>query len=443
MAMTGVLRPVTALLLAVAVLMLGGGLQAVLLPIRAEIEGFSDLHIGLMGSAYYLGQIGGCLMTPAIVARVGHIRAFAAFSAIASVAPLLHPISADPLLWMVLRLVTGITIAGVLLVIESWLAAAADHETRGSVLGAYTLIHLAVLMAGMQMISFGSPSSFELFSVVAVLFSLAAVPIALTTAIAPVPPKRAKMRLGWIFYISPAAWLAAFLSGITNGAFWMLTPVFAKDIGYSSSGIALFLAVGVLAGAITQWPVGSLSDRMGRRSLIAVTGLVAGIGGVGLALAPTDNVVLMFAFIAVFGGANFPIYTLALAHINDLVSKRRAVEVASSLLLIFSIGAVIGPIVSAFAMDMFGPGALFVTTAVAHLAITATMTIRGQLRPRIPMRHREDFVLLPRTTPAVYELDPRADPTAEVPEPEPPEPAPEAASEPPARDPGDSGRIHP
>ncbi len=426
MVMTGVLRPVTALLLATAVLMLGGGLQAVLLPIRAEIDGFSDLHVGLMGSAYYLGQIGGCLMTPALVARVGHIRAFAAFSAIASVAPLIYPMSADPLVWTFLRLVTGVTIAGVLLVIESWLSAAADQETRGRVLGAYTLIHLTVLMAGMQMISLNEPASFELFTIIAILFSLAAVPIALTTTIAPVPPKRAKLRLGWIFYISPVAWLAAFLCGVTNGAFWMLSPVFAKELGYTSGGIALFLACGVLAGAVTQWPVGSLSDRLGRRSFLALSAVAAGIGGIGLTVAPRDNVAMMFFWVALFGGANFPIYTLALAHINDLVSKRRAVEVASSLLLIFSIGAVIGPVIAAFAMDQFGPGALFATTTLAHIAITATVAVRGQIRPRIPDRHKEDFVLMPRTTPAVFELDPRADPTAEVPEPDTPEAPPVA-----------------
>jgi len=434
MATTGILRPVTALLMATAILMMGGGLFAVALPLRAELVGFSDVHIGLMGSAYYLGQIVGCMLAPSVIARVGHIRTFAAFSAIASVAPLIHPMSGDPFVWTALRLVTGIAIAGVLLAIESWLSAASDQETRGRILGTYTLIHLTVMMAGMQMIRWYAPGDFQLFSIVAVLFSLAAVPIALTTAIAPVPPKRAKLRIGWLFYISPAAWLAAFLSGLTNGAFWMLTPVFAKDIGFSTGGIALFIATGVLAGALTQWPVGSLSDRFGRRSFLAITGIAASLGGVGLAITPTDNIWLMFVFVAVFGGANFPIYTLALAHINDLVSKRRAVEVASSLLLIFSIGAVIGPLAASFAMDLFGPYALFATTTIAHLAITATMTVRGRLRPQIPERHREDFVLMPRTTPAVYEMDPRADPTAEVPEPAGPDPAPIAPVEAPVAD---------
>ena len=429
MSMTGVLKPVTALLLATAILMLGAGLQGVLLPLRAQLDGFTDVHIGIIGSAYFLGQLGGCLFAPNVISRVGHIRAFAAFSAIASTTPLIHAMSADAIVWFVLRLINGAAFAGVLLVIESWLAAASEQETRGSVLGAYTLVHLTVVMAGMQMIGLQSPSEFELFSLVAVLFSLAALPIALTAAIAPVPPKRAKLRLGWLFYISPAAWTAAFLSGFINGAFWMMAPVFAKATGMAARDIALFIASGVLAGAMAQWPIGMLSDRFGRRSFLAILSLIAAGAAVGLVVTDASQIVLLFVFITVFGAANFPIYILALAHANDLVSKRRAVEIASSLLLIFSIGAVIGPVAASISMDAFGASTMFVTTAIAHLAIVGVVAVRGSIRPEIPERNKEDFVMVPRTTPAIYEMDPRTDPVAEFPEPDQPEPPPLAPAE--------------
>ena len=429
MSMTGVLKPVTALLLATAILMLGAGLQGVLLPLRAQIDGFTDVHIGIIGSAYFLGQLGGCLFAPNIISRVGHIRAFAAFTAIASTTPLIHAMSADAIVWFVLRLINGAAFAGILLVIESWLAAASEQETRGSVLGAYTLVHLTVVMAGMQLIALQSPAEFQLFSVVAVLFSLAALPIALTAAIAPVPPKRAKMRLGWLFYISPAAWTAAFLSGFINGAFWMMAPVYAKSTGMSASDIALFIASGVLAGAIAQWPVGTLSDRFGRRSFLAILSLASAAAAIGLVVTDARQIEMLFVFIAVFGAANFPIYILALAHANDLVNKRRAVEVASSLLLIFSIGAVLGPIAASISMDAFGASAMFGTTALAHLVIASVVVVRGRIRPEIPESNKEDFVLVPRTTPAIYEMDPRTDPVAEFPAPNQPEPPPLAPAD--------------
>ncbi len=430
MAMTGVLRPVTALLLATAILMLGGGLQSVLLPLRAQMEGFSDLQIGVFGSAYFLGQLAGCMFAPVVIGRVGHIRAFAAFSAVAATIPLLHAMFVEPIAWTVLRLASGAVLAGVFLVIESWLSAASDQETRGRVLGAYTLIHLLLVMVGMQLISVKSPEEFELFSLVAVMFSLAAVPIALTATIAPIPPRRTKLRIGWLFYISPVAWLAAFLTGITNGAIWMMFPIYAKGIGFETSEVAVFMATAVLAGAVAQWPIGSLSDRFGRRVFLAGGALVSAAFGIALVATGNDQTILLYTFVAVFGAASFPLYTLALAHANDLVNKRRAVEVAGGLLLIFSIGAVIGPVISSAAMGFLGPSALFATTALFHLLLVAAVMVRIQVRPRIPTRHKEDFVMVPRTTPAVYELDPRTDATVEVPEPEQPEPAPVADPEP-------------
>ena len=426
MAMTGVLRPVTALLLATAILMLGGGLQSVLLPLRAQLEGFSDLQIGLFGSAFFLGQLIGCLVAPAVISRVGHIRAFSVFCATASTLPLLHAIFVEPFFWTALRLLAGMTVAGILLVIESWLSAASDQETRGRILGAYTLVHLIVVMLGMQLITLQSPEQFELFSMVAVLFSLAAVPVALTATIAPVPPKRAKLRLGWLFYISPAAWLAAFLNGITNGAFWMMFPIYAQGIGFDTGDVAIFMATAVLAGAASQWPIGSLSDRFGRRWFIGIGGGASAAAGLALVVTDGSQTAALYAFIAVFGAANFPLYTLSLAHANDLVNKRRAVEVASSLLMVFSIGAVLGPLIASAVMDVFGPNSLFAVTALFHIAMVGAVLVRVQIRPRIPTRHKEDFVLMPRTTPAIYELDPRAEPTAEAPEPEQLEPAPVA-----------------
>ncbi|MGI9520460.1 MAG: MFS transporter [Hyphomicrobiaceae bacterium] len=427
--MTGMLRPVTALLLATAIITLGHGLQGVLLPLRAQHDGFSDVEIGLIGSAYFLGQLGGCLLAPGVIGRVGHIRAFAAFSAVASTTPLIHAMAGEAIVWFVLRLINGVSFAGVFLVIESWLAASSEDNTRGRVLGAYTLIHLTVVMAGMQLISLGSPLQFELFSLVSVLFSLALLPIALTATIAPVPPRRAKLRIRPLFAASPAAWSAAFLCGITNGAFWMMGPIFAQQAGMSPAHVALFIATGVLAGAIAQWPAGSLSDRLGRRGPLAITSALAAAAGIALATIDQHQSGLLFMSMAIFGAANFPIYILSLAHANDMVSKRRAVSVASGLLLVFSIGAVIGPAVSAYAMSVFGPAALFVTTAVVHTLIVLIVVVRVRIRPRLSKRYREDFVLVPRTTPAIYELDPRTDPLAEAPEPPSSEPAPMASAE--------------
>lgn len=408
--MTSVLRPVTALLMAAAVLLMGNGLIGVLLPIRAVAEHFTQFDIGLMGSTYHIGLMVGCLVTPRIIARVGHIRAFTAFTAIATTTPLLHAILITPVAWSLLRGANGLCFAGLFMGIESWLNAAATNETRGRVFGAYTLLNLTVVTAGIQLVTLSPATGFELFSVVAMLYSLAAVPVALTATPAPTPPRTAKLRLGWLISVSPAAVVACLLTGVANGGFWTLAPLYGQGAGLSVAGTALFLTVGVLSGALTQWPIGYLSDRLGRRLLLALAGTVAAASGIGLYLVSAGHPVAIYLIVALHGVVAFAIYPLSVAHANDLVLRKRAVEVSGGLLLTYAIGAIVGPLTASMAMSLLGHGALFLHSAVAHSLIAMVMVVRWQMRPQLPRRHPEEFVAVPRTTPAAFELDPRAEP---------------------------------
>ncbi|MGB3718701.1 MAG: MFS transporter [Proteobacteria bacterium] len=407
--MAGLLRPVTALLIAAAILLMGNGLLNVLIPVRADVEHFSRLAIGLLGSAYYAGLVLGCFFAPKVIARVGHIRAFVAFTAIATITPLLHAILTEPFFWSALRALNGFCFAGLFMGIESWLCGASTMETRGRVLASYTVVNLTVVTLGMQMMGLGTPGSFELFSLVAILYSLAAVPVALTRTSAPTPPATAKLRLGWLINVSPAAVAGCFFTGVANGAFWSLAPLYGRSAGLSLTEVAMFMTLAVLGGAASQWPVGYLSDRVGRRPLLVTVGIVGAAAGIALYVLSTSSPWAIFPFAVLYGCCAFPIYTLCVAHANDLVHKKRAVEVSSGLLLTFSIGAVIGPLVAGYLMSIAGHGALFLHSALAHLLIAVVMVVRVKLRPKLPAERKENFIVVPKTTPAVFELDPRAE----------------------------------
>ena len=404
------IRPVVALLVSAAILFAGNGLQAVLLPLRADFNGFTGLEIGLLGSSYYLGLIVGCLLTPLIISRVGHIRAFVAFTATATIAPLIHAIWSEPYLWWAMRALNGLCFAGLAMGIESWLNGASTPETRGRVLSAYTFLNLTVVTAGIQMLGLSDPKGFELFSLTAILYSLAAVPVALTSTPAPAVPHSAKLRLGWLATVSPAAVAGCFLTGLANAAFWSLSPVYAKANGLPITGIITFLTVSVLAGALTQWPVGWYSDRIGRRALLVVAATLAACAGAGLNLAGSAEHLVLLTMGGVYGAAAFPIYTLCVAHANDLVHKKRAVEVSSGLLMTFSLGAICGPLVASWIMSRLGPGALFLHSAAAHAIIALVMATRIYLRPELPEETKEIFVAVPSSTQVVFELDPRGEP---------------------------------
>lgn len=410
--MTGLLRPVTALLMSASILLMGNGLLGILLPVRADLERFTSFEIGAMGSAHYLGLVAGCLLCPLVIARVGHIRAFVAFTASATIAPLLHAIWQEPIFWTLLRAMTGICFAGLFMGIESWLTASSTLETRGRVLAVYTFLNFTVVIAGMQMTGLADPQGFELFSVVAILFSLAAVPVALTLTTAPSQPRTARLQLRWLIEVSPAAVLGCTFTGLANGAFWSLGPLYGKGAGLDIAETATLLTVAVIGGAVGQYPIGSLSDRLGRRLPLAIVASVAVIAGIGLYLASGPEAMWKYPLIAVYGICAFSIYTLCLAHANDLVPKERAVEVSSGLLMMFSIGAVLGPLIASLVMSVAGTGALFLHSAAAHTLIALTLLVRVGLRPTLPEEDKEEFVAVPRTTPAVFELDPRGEPSA-------------------------------
>jgi MFS family permease len=362
-----------------------------------------------MGSCYFAGLMLGCLVWPRIIAAVGHIRAFSALTAIATITPLAQAVWPIPVVWWGLRGLNGLAFAGLFMVIESWLNGSSSPDTRGRVLAIYTILNLTVVTVGMQLVIAGEPTSFELFTLVAILYSLAAVPVALAPASAPAPPRAVKLRLGWLISVSPAAVLGCFGTGLANASFWTLAPLYATGAGMRAQDAALFLTAAVLGGAISQWPVGRLSDRVGRRPMAMIVCVAAALAGVGLYLASTESQSIILPLGAFYGAAAFTVYTLCVAHANDLVHRKRAVEVSSGLLLVFSMGAVIGPLIASFMMRELGHGALFLYSAMAHLSIALVMILRVQQRPKLPIERNERFVSVPKTTPAVFDLDPRGE----------------------------------
>ena len=376
-----------------AILLLGNGLQGTLLPVRAQLEDFSSVEIGILGSAYFLGFAIGCILGPHAVRRAGHIRAFAAMVSIASTLSLLHALTLVPELWWLFRALTGFCFAGLYMIIESWLMEKSTNQTRGFVFSAYTVINLTVITLGQMMIATDNPRNFALFAVSSILVSLAAVPIAMSTAVAPDPPKVVRIRPAHLFKISPVGVLGCFAIGLTNGSFWSLGTVFAQRESGDVTAVAVFMSLTVIAGAVGQWPIGLISDRVDRRRVIIGAGLGAAAAGAALVLAANfwaSNIVV-FSFAACFGFFAFPLYSLCAAHTNDHVEADGFVEAASGLLLVFSAGAVVGPIIASALMKAQGVPALFGFTAIVHVCLAIYTVYRISRREAVPAEDRGTF----------------------------------------------------
>jgi MFS family permease len=379
--MLAALGPVVALLFSVALLFVGNGLQGTLLPVRAELEAFGALAIGVMGSAYYAGFVAGCLIGPYVVRRAGHIRAFAAIVAVASCIALAHAVLVQPVLWWLFRATSGFCFAALFMIVESWLNEKSSNETRGQVFSAYIIINLTMATAGQMLLPLGKPESFALFALASALVSLATVPLSLTRQEAPAPIDRVNVRVGRLFGISPVGFVGCLAVGAGNGAFWALAPVYAQAGGGDTLRVALFMSLTAMAGALSQWPLGHWSDRIDRRRVIVACAIGAAAAGLGLQLIGPEAVELGYVLAAAYGMFAFPLYTLAVAHTNDYVAREDTVETASALLLIFAGGAVAGPFIASLAMRYFGPGALFGFAGAVYVALAAFTVVRIRMRP--------------------------------------------------------------
>jgi MFS family permease len=398
-----------ALLVAVALLLTGNGLLATLLALRANAVGFSLETTGLVLAFYHLGFILGSLHAGRFITRVGHIRAFAAFAAIASSAALAHVLAIQPVAWMVLRFFTGAAMAGLFMVTESWLNEGANGKMRGRLISAYMMVNLAGVAAGQLLLASSDPLSFELFALAAILASLALVPVALTHALAPELPEPHPMNLAALYGNSPLGLIACIGSGIVMGAFWAMAPVFAAGLGYDTGGIARFMFATIAGGIVLQYPVGRLSDRIDRRFVIAGACFAAALAAAALGSFAEAGIWLALPLAALFGGLVYPLYSLAVAHTNDFVDQRHFVAAGSALLLFYGCGAAAGPILAGTVMGQTAPASLFYLIAAVLLAVAAFAIYRTSIRAAPPPEDRASLIILPRTTPVIVELDPRAE----------------------------------
>jgi MFS family permease len=372
---------VSALLVAVFILIAGNGLSNTLVPLSATAAAFPELSIGLIGSAYFGGMLIGCLAAPRIIARAGHIRAFAAFVAVSAAATLMHPIFVDPVSWACIRAVTGFCFAGLYATIESWMHDKADNIVRGRVLALYQIVHYAGGASGQQAIRFITPTSFVPFSIVAVALALSVLPLAYTRSDPPEPPPAPRLRLVWLFRISPVGVIGALVSGIANGTFWALAPVFAERSGLSAGGVASFMTATIVGAALVQWPVGRLADRSDRRHIMLVAIAIAAAAQAALVWYAKSEPYVLIGLAAAVGASALVLYPLASSHAQDLGGRENAVEVSTGLLLAYTIGAIVGPTTAAWLMGRIGPQALFIHNGAIHVAFVIYIIWRLWRRP--------------------------------------------------------------
>ena len=377
------IRSVFSLLLSYGLLLLANGFFGTLLGVRSKIEGFETEIVGLIMAAYFLGLLQGALRAVNVVAAVGHIRAFAAFASVMSVTALLHVVVVDPIVWCLLRFVSGFCMAGMVLVTESWLNARSTNRTRGQVMAFYMVTNYLAAGCGQFLLTVADPARFQLFSIASIIFSLALVPVLLTRASAPNPPRRDPLNLRELWRTSPLGLLGTFCAGRVYASFFSLAPVFALGLDFSIRETSTFMAFVILGGLLLQYPVGHLSDRIDRRVVLAIVALATAVACTSIVLVTRWDPAWIYLAGIVYGGLSFTVYSLCAAHANDFAPHEKLVQTASGLLTAYGLGAFIGPIVAAGFMSRIGPEGLFIMSALvsAFLGVFAVYRMRRRVAP--------------------------------------------------------------
>lgn len=412
------LLPVLALLTSTLFLFLGNGLQGLLLPVRGSAEGYSNEILGFLGTSWAAGFIIGCFIAPAIVSRAGHVRAFASFCALACITVLMTGLITQDMSWIALRAVTGFCTAGTSMIIESWLNERATNESRGAIFSFYIAITLLGVVGGQLLVPWFDVLTTTLFMICGIIYCIAIMPASLSRAENPKPLKKVKLDLPALYRTSPVAFVGILLIGTANGAYGTLGAVFGARAGLDPSSIAIMVSVTIFFGALAQFPAGKLSDRIDRRYVLGGLAALGALAGLAIAGLQPTNVIFLLTLISIYGAAANSLYPIAVAHANDYAAPEDFVKVSGGLLLLYGIGTMIGPTVGGWIMTEISPYALFIVTAVAHLAITAYAIFRSKKRATLSVDEKDSFATMtttaaPTMTPQSATLDPRASPVSE------------------------------
>ncbi len=412
--MNKVLKNSWALFLGMGLIMTAHGFQGSLLGVRAVTENFSLASTGFMMSGYFVGYFIGARTIPNIISGVGHIRVFAAFASIASLTVLMHSVFINPFTWFFLRVGTGFSMVCIYTIAESWLNDRSSNKNRGKVLSIYMIILYSSMGVGMFLLNFSRPENFEPFILISVIMSAALIPILLTKRKPPNFKKIKSMSLKELYECSPLGMVGAVFYGTTQSALFTLLAVYAASMNFTIFEISLVTFLLAISGAISQYPIGNLSDKYDRRLVIIYSTFGASLFAL-LSIFSSSTMHLpgglgskfwFYIFLTFFAFCSLPMFSLILAHTNDFITKDKFVAAGAGLQFAFGLGAISGPFLCSIFMDLVGSNGFFVFLIIFHSLIGFFGIYRMKIRPS-QENPDSQFVPVPQTiTPIGMELNP-------------------------------------
>ena len=213
--------------------------------------------------------------------------------------------------------------------------------------------------------------------------------------------------------------VSSFFYGTIQSALFTLLAVYATSMNFTILEISIVTFLLAISGAVSQFPVGKISDIYDRRKVIVFSTFGAAIFALfaifvsrqmylpdGLATSKT----WFYIFLILFSFCSLPMFSLILAHTNDFIPKEKFVAAGASLQFTFGMGAMGGPFLCSIFMGMVGPNGFFIFLLFFHSLIGIYGVYRSRVRPVVENPDSQ-FVAMPQSiTPAGIELNPSTEP---------------------------------
>ena len=388
-----VIRTTWPLFLGILFIGLGNGLQGTLSSWRADFEGFSVLTTGLVMSGYFIGQLASSILSPKQIKKTGQIRTYAAYASIASTAILIQILFIEPPVWFVTRFLSGFCIAGIMIIVEGWLNSISSNENRGQIFSIHMIVVWGGLALAQGLFAVDDPTGVSLFLLASILLSISLIPILLTEIKAPEMDVQESLGLRALWKASPSGVATIGLSGLASAGFFGVGTIYAVKAGLSVSETALFMTLFIGFGALSQWPLGWLSDKIDRRKVIMFC--CATVICICMVLASFEFTSITLVILSALVGAfTLPLYSLGVAQSNDRLEPKQMISASGTIVLVFSVFAALGPFTMSYFLELFEMFGFMIYMGIVHLAIAVTVLIMMFINQDVDESDQSDFQVM-------------------------------------------------
>lgn len=356
-------------LLSLFIFVLGTGFSFTFFGVILTVKKVSPMIIGAMTAVFYAGLVLGSIRVENFITRVGHIRAYAVFSATLAITYILQGLYFSVYSWLILRFIAGLVTAGLYVVIESWILHKTNRTNRGQLLSMYMIIFYAAQSLGQFFLKLSEPGAILLFAISSMLCSLSIIPISMTRL--PSPDCSTPSTLGFkvLFYKTASGLFGSFVSGMVMGAIYGLMPSIFKLKFHDNHLVANFMFTLIIGGMLLQYPIGKVSDLFERRKVFILISALTVIVSVVMLFFPKGNIIPWYIVVALLGGLTFTLYPISIAHACDALNPEDLVAATQSLLLSYSLGAVLGPMIAPLFMLIAPKQGLFYYLIITCLIV--------------------------------------------------------------------------